>query len=139
VTVAILLGDLRQRAVLAEDGAQGLITALQTLSRLAEEVFTQSVIHGWTSGSVTALGQRMPRVGMFSAGTAGKEKNKGLSRNEPVHGPARTDAGPELLPTLGARPCRRCPPTTKGDDSQRTENAEFLRFLDPLPRELSPN
>jgi hypothetical protein len=139
VAVAILLGDLRQGAVLAKDSAQGLITALQTVGRLAEEVFTQGVIHGWTSGSVTALWRRVPRIGMFSAGTAGKEKNNGWNRNEPFHGPERTDASREPLPALGVKSCHWRTGATKCDDSQRTENAEFLRFFDPLPRKLSPN
>jgi hypothetical protein len=78
VTVAVLLSDLRHRAALAEDSTQGLITALETLGRLAEEVFAQDVIHGWTSGSVIALMRSLPRIDMFSAGTVGKEKSRGL-------------------------------------------------------------
>jgi hypothetical protein len=84
VTVAILLSDLRHRAVLAEDSTQGLITALETLGRLAEEVFTQGVSHGWTSGSVTVLLRSVPRIGMFSAGTVGKEKSGGLEQKRAI-------------------------------------------------------
>jgi hypothetical protein len=46
VRVAILLSDLQQRAALAKDSTQGLIAAVEPFGRLAEEVFTQGVVHG---------------------------------------------------------------------------------------------
>lgn len=125
--------------MLAEDGAESLIAAPESFGRLTEEVFAQSVIHGWTSRSVTALWRSVPRIGMFSVGMVGKEQNTGWSRKKPFQGLERANASRDPSPRLDAKSCRQRREATKYDDSRGAENAEFLRVVEARARKLSSN
>jgi hypothetical protein len=73
--VAVLLGDLAQGAVLQEDGAQGLVAAVQELRGLAEEGVAKGIVHGWSSGNVTPLFRPLSGVGIVRAQLAGKGRD----------------------------------------------------------------